>query len=78
MAIAESCGTLTTNGDYSLTPEGERVLACLSGVALAIVEGQPELLALKNEVECGTNQHSSSGASSSSNLGRVVAVKAIL
>lgn len=62
-AIAEPCSTLTTNWGYTLTPEGEHVLACLSGGALAVVAGQPELLALKYEVGCGTNQHSSSSAS---------------
>ncbi|VFJ12614.1 hypothetical protein [Candidatus Nitrosocosmicus franklandus] len=72
MAIAEPCGTLTTNGGHTLTPEGERVLACIGGGAAAILAGHPELLALKNQVGCGTGSQASSssafsGSSSSGN-----------
>jgi len=66
MAISEPCSTLTTHGGYTLTPEGERVLACLTGGAAAILAGQPQLLALKNEVGCGTNSHGSSSSAFSS------------
>ena len=69
MAIAEPCSTLTTNGGYTLTPEGERVLACIGGGAAAILAGQPELLALKNQVGCGTNSQGSSSPAFSSSSG---------
>lgn len=69
IAIAEPCSELTTNGGYTLTSEGERVLACLTGGAAAVLAGQPELLALKNKVGCETHTHSSySGPSASDNL----------
>ena len=48
--INELCHTLTTNGGYTLTPEGERVLVCLSGwgeIALAFPELAPQLAALQ-------------------------------
>jgi hypothetical protein len=68
-AISEPCSTLTTNGGYTLTPEGERVLACIGGGAVAILAGQSELLALKNQVGCGTNSQDSSSSSFPSSSG---------
>ncbi len=59
--ISEPCSTLTTNGGYTLTPEGERVLACIGGGALALA--QPEIMALKSLAPCGSNY--STGSSSS-------------
>jgi hypothetical protein len=67
LAIAEPCHTLTTNGGYTLTPEGERVLACVTGGAAAILAGQPQLLALKNQVGCGSGGSSSGSSNSFSN-----------
>lgn len=61
--ISEPCSTLTTNGGYTLTPEGERVLSCLGGGALALA--QPELMALKSLAPCGNNQNTGSSSSSS-------------
>lgn len=64
----EPCYTLTTNGGYTLTPQGERVLAFLRGrvADLAI----PELMALKSVSGCGVcsstgNSNSYSGSFSS-------------
>jgi hypothetical protein len=68
-SIAEPCSTLTTNGGYTLTPEGERVLACIGGGAAAILAGIPQLLALKNEVGCGTGSQSSSSSAFSKESG---------
>lgn len=70
MAIAEPCSSLTTNGGYTLTPEGERVLACIGGGAAAVLAGQPQLLTLKNQVGCGSSQSSisSSAPSAADNL----------
>lgn len=61
--ISEPCSTLTTNGGYTLTPEGERVLACLGGGALALA--QPELMALKSLAPCGSNYSTGSSFSHS-------------
>ncbi len=60
--ITEPCHTLTTNGGYTLTPEGERVLACLGGgaVALAAPELAPPLAALKDVSNCGSGSSTSS------------------
>ena len=53
--ISESCHTLMTNGGYTLTPEAERVLACLGGGAVALVAPQltHALTALKGVSNCG-------------------------
>lgn len=59
--ITEPCHTLTTNGGYTLTPEGEKVLACLGGGAVALAI--PELMTLKGVSGCGSG--SSTGSSSS-------------
>ncbi len=69
LAIAEPCHELTTNGGYTLTPKGERVLACIGGGAAAVLAGYPQLLALKNQVGCGTGSQSSSVSSFSNSLG---------
>jgi hypothetical protein len=63
--ITEPCNTLTTNGGYTLTPEGERVLACLGGGALALAapELAPALKGLKTVSNCGTSSSSSSSNS---------------
>jgi hypothetical protein len=66
LAIAEPCNELTTNGGYTLTPQGERVLACLGGGAAAILAGMPQLIQYKNEVGCGAGTPSSSSSSYSS------------
>jgi hypothetical protein len=66
--ITEPCHELTTNGGYTLTPEGERVLACLGGGAAAILAEQPQLLALKDKVGCGSSTSQSSSDSYSSTL----------
>jgi hypothetical protein len=63
--ISEPCGTLTTDDGYTLTPEGERVLACLGGGALALA--QPELMALKSLAPCGSN-HSTGDTSSNTDI----------
>ena len=59
--ISEPCHTLTTNGGYTLTPEGERVLACLGGGAAALAI--PEIMALKSVSGCGSGSSSSSSNS---------------
>ncbi len=66
--ISEPCHELTTNGGYTLTPKGERVLACLGGGAAAILAGYPQLLAMKEKVGCGDSSSSSSYNSYSNNL----------
>jgi hypothetical protein len=50
--ISEPCETLTSP-DYTLTPEGERVLKCIGGGALATLIGRPDLLSLGPSVGCG-------------------------
>ncbi|WP_148687535.1 hypothetical protein [Candidatus Nitrosocosmicus hydrocola] len=55
--VTEPCHTLTTNGGYTLTPEGERVLACLGGGAAALAF--PELITLKRVSGCGGGSSSS-------------------
>jgi hypothetical protein len=62
--ITEPCHTLTKNGGYTLTPEGERVLACLGGGAAALAF--PELMTLKSVSGCGSGSSSSSSNSYSS------------
>lgn len=66
--ISQPCSELTTNGGYTLTPEGERVLACLGGGAAAVLAGAPQLLALKNKVGCEDRNSGSGFGSQSSNL----------
>jgi len=68
MLISQPCSELTTNSGYTLTPEGERVLACLGGGAAAILAGAPQLLVLKNQVGCEDMSTGSGFGSSSSNL----------
>lgn len=63
--ITEPCQTLTTNGGYTLTPEGERVLGCLSGGAVALAI--PELMSLKNVSGCGSQSQNSYSAPSAGN-----------
>jgi hypothetical protein len=67
--ISEPCHELTKNGGYTLTPKGERVLACLGGGAAAILAGYPQLLAMKEKVGCGDSSSKSSYNSYSNNLG---------
>ena len=57
----EPCHTLTTTGGYTLTPEGERVLACLGGGAASLAF--PELMVLKSVSGCGSVSSSSSSNS---------------
>ena len=59
MAIAEPCESLTTPGGYSLTPEGNRVLACVlgAGILLAynptgVTLGEAQAIAKKTGI-CG-------------------------
>ena len=66
--ISQPCGELTTNGGFTLTPEGERVLACLGGGAATVLAGAPQLLALKNHVGCEDRTSGSGFGSHSSNL----------
>jgi hypothetical protein len=52
--ISEPCSTLVqSNNPYQLTREGDRVLHCIGGGALALVTGHPELLSLGQSVGCG-------------------------
>ena len=54
--ISEPCSTLVqSNNPYQLTREGDRVLHCIGGGALALVTGHPELLSLGPSVGCGGN-----------------------
>ena len=64
--ITEPCSTLTTNGGYTLTQEGNRVLSCLGGGALALT--QPELMALKSLAPCGSNYSTGSSYSHTNNF----------
>jgi hypothetical protein len=66
--ISQPCGELTTDGGYTLTPEGERVLACLGGGAATVLAGAPQLLALKNQVGFEDRTSGSGFGSHSSNL----------
>lgn len=61
--ISEPCSSLTTNGGFTLTPEGNRVLACIGGGALALA--QHELMALKSLTPCGSNYSTESSFSHS-------------
>ena len=52
--ISEPCNDLVnSNNPYRLTGEGERVLYCIGGGALALVTGHLELLAMGPSVGCG-------------------------
>jgi hypothetical protein len=52
--ISEQCNDLVnSNNPYQLTREGERVLNCIGGGALALATGHLELLALGPSVGCG-------------------------
>lgn len=64
--ITEPCHTLTTNGGYTLTPQGEKVLACLGGGAASLAF--PEILALKSVSGCGSSSSSSSSNSFSNSF----------
>ncbi len=64
--ITEPCNTLTTNGGYTLTSEGQRVLACLGEGAVALVI--PQLNTLKGASGCGSGSSSSSSSSYSSSV----------
>lgn len=44
---------MVSNNPYQLTKEGERVLYCIGGGALAIATGHFELLSLGPSVGCG-------------------------
>ena len=62
MLISEPCNTLTTNGGYQLTAEGERVIACIAGGgALMLVDPTGQALAaaklLGSSVRCGGSPH---------------------
>ena len=54
VVISEPCNDLVdSNNPYQLTREGERVLNCIGGGALALATGHPELLSLGPSVGCG-------------------------
>ncbi len=59
--LSEACSTLMKDGGYTLTKGRERVLDCIGGGALALV--QLELMALKSLAPCGSNY--STGSSNS-------------
>ena len=66
--ISEPCNELVVSGNpYQLTKEGEKVLYCIGGGALAIVTGHLELLSLGPSVGCGGSRSSSSNYESNSN-----------
>jgi hypothetical protein len=64
--ISEPCRELVnSNNPYKLTSEGERVLNCIGGGALALATGHPELLSLGPSVGCGGgSSHFSSNSDS--------------
>src|SRR5688572_23286730 len=57
--ISEPCNDLVnSNNPYQLTKEGERVIACIGGGALALATGNFALLNLAPAVGCGGSSHS--------------------
>jgi hypothetical protein len=59
--ISEPCHELVnSNNPYELTSEGERVLKCIGGGALALATGHPELLSMGPAVGCGGSSHAGS------------------
>ena len=62
--ITEPCHTLTINGGYTLTSQGEKVLACSGGGAASLAF--PEILALKSVSGSGGDPSSNSSNSFSS------------
>ena len=59
--ISEPCDTLTTNGGYQLTPQGERAIACIAGGGILLrVDPTGQALAyaqsLKSTLGCGGNE----------------------
>ncbi len=70
--ISEPCATLTTNGGYQLTPQGERALACIAGggtLLLADPTGQAFNYAqsLKSTFGCGNSGGGSTDRDNSRN-----------
>lgn len=65
--ISESCSSLTTNGEYELTPAGQHALACIGGGTLATLTGNIELLSMGGAVGCG-----SSGSSGNDPIGSLI------
>jgi hypothetical protein len=58
--ISEPCNELIVSSNpYQLTKEGEKVLYCIGGGALAIITGHLELLTMGPAVGCGSSGSSS-------------------
>lgn len=71
--VTEPCSTLATpNGQ--LTSEGQRVLGCIGGGALAVATGNFELLGLAPAVGCGGSSSSSFASGSGNNdiIGNII------
>ena len=69
--ISEPCDTLTTNGGYQLTPQGERAIACIAGGALLLADRTGQAFnyaqSLKSTLGCGGNGGGSSDIDYSNN-----------
>ncbi len=71
--IIEPCSTLATP-DGVLTSEGQRVLGCIGGGALAVATGNFELLTLEPSVGCGGSSSSyASGNGNNDMIGNIIA-----
>ncbi len=64
--VTEPCSTLATPDEY-LTSQGQRVLGCIGGGALAVATGNLELLSLAPVVGCGRSSSNSFASGSSGN-----------
>jgi len=65
--VTEPCSTLATPNGV-LTSEGQRVLGCIGGGALAVATGNFQLLALAPAVGCGGSSSSISGGSGNNDI----------
>jgi hypothetical protein len=57
--IVEPCNTLTSHDGYTLTKQGNKVLACFAGGAVGIASGRFDLLSLGLSIGCGGSSGSS-------------------
>ena len=65
--VTEPCSTLATPSG-TLTSEGQRVLGCIGGGALAVATGNFQLLTLAPAVGCGGSSSSYSGGSGNNDI----------
>ena len=78
MLISEPCSTLTTNGGYQLTAEGERVIGCIAGGgALMLVDPTGTTLAAAkalggSNIKCGGSSQQYSNNNNDDPIGNIL------